>query len=93
MKFFFNKRQNGEAVAEELVMVNETLDLPRAEVKDEQVAAAIALSLYLYTKHLREYEKAVITFQKIMKPYSPWSSKIYGLRQQPMYMPNLKSKR
>ncbi len=93
MKFFFSKKENGQAIAEEIVVVNETLDISHTDLQESQVAAAIALSLHLYMKQLHEYEKAVITFQKIMKPYSPWSSKIYGLRQLPMYMPTIKAKR
>jgi hypothetical protein len=90
MKFFFSKKENGQEVAEEIVFVKETLDFPGTDGEKQNVAAAIGLALHMYMDHVREHEKAVLTFQKIMKPYSPWSSKIFGLRQMPMYMPNLK---
>lgn len=90
MKFFFNKKENGQEIAEEIVMVRETLDVPSVHTEEQQIAAAIGLALHMYMDHVREYEKAVVTIQKIMKPYSPWSSKIYGLRQQPLYMPNVR---
>ena len=92
MKFFFSKKENGQEIAEEIVMVRETLDVPSAHTEQQQIAAAIGLALHLYMAHVREYEKAVVTIQKIMKPYSPWSSKIYGLRQQPMRIPGLSTR-
>lgn len=90
MKFFFSKNDNGHEVAEEIVIVKETLDVGSADPEKRCIAAAIGLALHLYMDHVKEYEKAVLTIQKIMKPYSPWSSKIYGLRQQPLYLPHLK---
>ena len=46
-----------------------------------EVAAAIAMSLYLYLEQLHDEENTIITIKRISKTYSPWSSKIYGLRQ------------
>ncbi len=45
--------------------------------------AAIATALYLYFSELHDLESAVLTIKKVQKVYSPWSSKIYGLRQFP----------
>ena len=90
MKFFFSKKENGQEIAEEIVLVQETLDVAPVYMEQQKIAVAIGLALHMYLDHVKEYEKAVVTIQKIMKPYSPWSSKIYGLRQQPMYLPNLK---
>lgn len=42
--------------------------------------AAIALALYLYMNELHDFESTVMTIEKISRRYSPWSSKIYGLR-------------
>ena len=42
-------------------------------------SAAISLALYLYQLH--DQESNVITIKRISKSYSPWSSKIYGMRQ------------
>ena len=42
--------------------------------------AAIALALHLYMNELHDMESNVMTIAKISKRYSPWSSKIYGLR-------------
>ncbi|MCF8229961.1 MAG: OadG family protein [Bacteroidales bacterium] len=42
-------------------------------------AAAISMAIYLYHE-LHDEESNVITIKKVSKRYSPWSSKIYGLR-------------
>lgn len=54
---------------------------------DEEIAAVIALSLHFYIEDVHDYERAIITMQKVMRPYSPWSSKIYGMRQMPLHIP------
>jgi hypothetical protein len=46
-----------------------------------EVYAAIAMALNLYTKEIHDDENLKITIQKSIKPYSPWSSKIYGVSQ------------
>jgi len=45
--------------------------------------AAIAIALYHYSKELHDNEELVLTMNKVSRAYSPWSSKIYGLRQLP----------
>ena len=53
----------------------------RAVTNDE--LAAIAIALYQYSENMRRHEEMVLTINKVSKVYSPWSSKIYGLRQSP----------
>lgn len=48
-----------------------------------EVNAAIALALHLYVGELHDHEDAVLTIKKVARTYSPWSSKIYGLRNLP----------
>jgi Na+-transporting methylmalonyl-CoA/oxaloacetate decarboxylase gamma subunit len=52
--------------------------------------AAIAMALYLYKGQAESHdeESYVMTLQHTDRSYSPWSSKIYGLRQ----VPQLKKK-
>ncbi|GMU85199.1 MAG: hypothetical protein AMXMBFR48_04410 [Ignavibacteriales bacterium] len=63
--------------------------LPGAEVKkskqqiDAEVNAAIGLALHLYLNELHDNEQTTLTINRMSKMYSPWSSKIYGLRQWP----------
>jgi glutaconyl-CoA/methylmalonyl-CoA decarboxylase subunit delta len=45
-----------------------------------EINAAIAAAIHLYRSELHDFEDTVITMKKVSKSYSPWSSKIYGLR-------------
>ena len=51
-------------------------------IKDEPYAA-VAAALYLYYTEQHDFENYVLTIKRIEKIYSPWSSKIYGLRKNP----------
>ncbi len=48
---------------------------------DADVSAAIAVALSIYFREVHDKESAVLTIHKTARTYSPWSSKIYGLRQ------------
>lgn len=48
-----------------------------------EVNAAIAAALYLYSQEMHDQESAVLTIKKASRFYSPWSSKIHGLRRNP----------
>jgi Na+-transporting methylmalonyl-CoA/oxaloacetate decarboxylase gamma subunit len=48
-----------------------------------ETLVAISLALHLYHQQMQGLEDAVITFKNASKTYSPWSSKIYGLRKTP----------
>ena len=48
-----------------------------------ETLAAISLALHLYHQQMQGLEEAVMTFKNSAKTYSPWSSKIYGLRRTP----------
>jgi Na+-transporting methylmalonyl-CoA/oxaloacetate decarboxylase gamma subunit len=60
---------------------------PCAEVKDLNVEgnvnAAIAMALHMHFNQLHDEESNIITIKKVTKNYSPWSSKIYGVNNQP----------
>jgi Na+-transporting methylmalonyl-CoA/oxaloacetate decarboxylase gamma subunit len=49
----------------------------------DEIIAAIGLALHLHFSELHDKESAVLTINKVARTYSPWSSKIYGLRQFP----------
>jgi len=49
----------------------------------EEEAAAIALAIHMYKRELHDIESLTITLKKVSRIYSPWSSKIYTLRQNP----------
>lgn len=44
-----------------------------------EVTAAISMAIYLVNE-LHDEESNVLTIKKVSRTYSPWSSKIYGLR-------------
>ncbi len=48
-----------------------------------EVNAAIAMAIHLYYEEIHDKENTVLTINKVSRTYSPWSSKIYGLRQNP----------
>lgn len=75
---WFKKKDKLETVQPEVQEVKNLGD------DNTEIAAAISVALNLYLSEVHDYEQAIITMQKVMRPYSPWSSKIYGLRQIPI---------
>jgi Na+-transporting methylmalonyl-CoA/oxaloacetate decarboxylase gamma subunit len=47
-----------------------------------ELGAAIAMAIHLYQQELHDHEAALLTIKKINRSYSPWSSKIYGMRKE-----------
>ncbi|MBN2597506.1 MULTISPECIES: OadG family protein [Labilibaculum] len=47
------------------------------------VNAAIAMALHMHFNQNHDDESNIITIKKVTKNYSPWSSKIYGVMNQP----------
>ncbi|PKL84863.1 MAG: hypothetical protein CVV22_10825 [Ignavibacteriae bacterium HGW-Ignavibacteriae-1] len=45
-----------------------------------EINAAIAMALSLYYGEIHDDEAAVLTIKRAPRPYSPWSSKIFSLR-------------
>ncbi|MDH6306550.1 Na+-transporting methylmalonyl-CoA/oxaloacetate decarboxylase gamma subunit [Parabacteroides sp. PF5-5] len=48
-----------------------------------EILAAISAALYELDEDVHDMENTVLTIQKVTRNYSPWSSKIYGLRELP----------
>jgi hypothetical protein len=93
MRFFFNKHsksQNGSDSNGHATATEDVVQVP-VDTQDE-IAAVIALAVNMYVTEMREYENTILTMQQVIKPYSPWNSKIYGLRQQPIRIPGLRSR-
>lgn len=53
---------------------------PPYKENERNVNAAIAMALYLHFNEMHDEESNVITIQRVSKTYSPWSSKIYNMR-------------
>nr|WP_139785087.1 hypothetical protein [Parabacteroides sp. Marseille-P3160] len=48
-----------------------------------EVMAAISMALFELGEEAHDIENTVLTIRKVDRRYSPWSSKIFGLRQMP----------
>ncbi len=42
--------------------------------------AAIAMALYSYFNELHDVESGVVTIRRVSRHYSPWSSKLYNMK-------------
>jgi glutaconyl-CoA/methylmalonyl-CoA decarboxylase subunit delta len=50
-----------------------------------EVAAAISTAISLHFQEAHDIENTIITIKKVQSAYSPWNSKLHGLRQNPKY--------
>jgi Na+-transporting methylmalonyl-CoA/oxaloacetate decarboxylase gamma subunit len=50
-----------------------------------ETAAAISMALFLHHQEVHDIENTIITIKKVQSTYSPWNSKLHGLRQYPKY--------
>ena len=71
---------------------NEPEEVPANEVKAEvvvneeiegEIHAAIGLALHLHNREVHDFENLILTINRVSRNYSPWSSKIYSLREWP----------
>lgn len=51
---------------------------------DANINVAIVLGMHMYLSELHDKESNIITIRNAQKQYSPWSSKIYGIMNQPV---------
>lgn len=72
-----SKSNARKAAGESSVPVSDT-----SEASGE-VFAAIATAIYEFSEDFHDIENTVLTIRKVKRHYSPWSSKIYGLRDVP----------
>jgi Na+-transporting methylmalonyl-CoA/oxaloacetate decarboxylase gamma subunit len=85
--FIFFLRKTDKLISKDIVAPEPTPVKKAEKVKDPkgEEAAAIALAIHLYKSQLHDMESFTITMQKVSRIYSPWSSKIYTLRQNPRH--------
>ncbi len=60
----------------------EAKDLKLGQRSGEEFAA-ISMAMHEYYEDVHDFEDMIITINKVKKTYSPWSSKIYTLRETP----------
>ncbi|HOP02874.1 MAG TPA: OadG family protein [Tenuifilaceae bacterium] len=58
---------------------SEVVEETGTKVSSGDEIAAIALALHMYKSELHDAESLTLTFNRISRTYSPWSSKIYGV--------------
>jgi glutaconyl-CoA/methylmalonyl-CoA decarboxylase subunit delta len=57
---------------------------PRNGISGE-VVAAISIALQSHLFELHDEERTILTINKVSKPYSPWSSKLYTMTPSPTH--------
>lgn len=62
---------------------DDTITAENPEDISGEVLAAIGTALYELDEDVHDIENTVLTIQKVKRNYSPWSSKIYSLRETP----------
>jgi len=80
IKNIFSKQDEPETAPE----VNQPE--PQKSDKDGEINAVIAAAIHMYLQEVHDFENYSLTIKRIDKIYSPWSSKIYGLRKWPRYI-------
>lgn len=49
-------------------------------IQSGEVNAAIAMAIYSYFNELHDVESGVMTIKRVSRHYSPWSSKLYNMK-------------
>lgn len=55
-------------------------DMEEADLISGEVNAAISMALYLHFNEVHDVESFKSTIKRVSRTYSPWSSKIYNVR-------------
>lgn len=82
--YVFGKINAGIARKNKAVSQGKTEDGDHSEIEEDsgEVIAAISTALYQHL-NAHDYEDTILTINKVKRAYSPWSSKIYSLRELP----------
>ncbi len=74
---YYNTRKKHKQKTKQSIVTDDDLHIAG------DVSAAISMALYMFFDEMHDEESNVITIKRVRKTYSPWSSKIYGLRTWP----------
>ena len=75
--------RDGKSTSANIVTVIPKGTKVNTEVASGEVYAAIAMALAIHEDSVHDFEDTVLTMKKVEKRYSPWSSKVYNLRELP----------
>jgi len=88
--FKYMKNHHIKSAAKKMEMANaDQIENGKMSINKEKGAltyeelAAISIALYKYVEDRHDNERMLLTINAVSKAYSPWSSKIYTLRQIP----------
>jgi len=83
---YFTVRVIRPWVSKYLAITREENKIPTELPENKNIAednadkAAIAAALYFYFNEMHDEESDIITVKRVSKTYSPWSSKLYSMR-------------
>ena len=81
-KFAVSLRRKNAMEAKDITCKQEAKEMKLGEAPGE-VIAAISLAMHEMQSDVHDVEDTVLTITRVMRSYSPWSSKIYTLREKP----------
>lgn len=82
-KFHIQKKSANAKEATKTVANRDKADTSGQVSAETYAAISMAMHLYKIDNEAHDFENTILTIQKESKSYSPWSSKIYTLRETP----------
>ena len=82
-KFHIRKKSENAVKAMEGTSRKEKADTSGQVSAETYAAISMAIHLFMQDNEAHDVEYTVLTINKVSKSYSPWSSKIYTLRETP----------
>ena len=82
-KFHIRKKSENAKEATKTVANREKADTSGQVSAEVYAAVSMAIHLYKLDNEAHDFETTILTINKESKSYSPWSSKIYTLRETP----------
>ena len=82
-KFHIKKNSENAIEAVKDVANKEKADTSGQVSAETYAAISMAIHLFMIENEAHDFEETVLTINKVSRTYSPWSSKIYTLRETP----------
>ena len=82
-KFHIRKKSENAVAAVKDVPNKEKADTSGQVSAETYAAISMAIHLFMIENEAHDFEETVLTINKVSRTYSPWSSKIYTLRETP----------
>ena len=82
-KFHIRKKSENAVEAVKDVANKEKADTSGQVSAETYAAISMAIHLFMVENEAHDFEDTVLTINKVSRSYSPWSSKIYTLRETP----------